>query len=687
MRREDAIELLKENFNDYVDRELEPSKGKNKYVCPFCRSGTGPNGTGAFEVYPDENRFYCHVCHRQGDIFDLIGVIENISDYNEKIKRAGQIYGVTIDPDNGSQSQGGTKAGQKQDKNERKTAPAKKKKKPEEPPTDYTDFFLQANKDLAKTDYHRGISMETLNRFKVGYVENWRHPKAPQTVPTSPRLIVPTSKYSYIARATGPISDEAYKKQKEGSLHILNIEALKTAKAPIFVVEGEIDALSVIDVGGEAVGLGCTGMVKHFLEEIDKTPPRQPLIIALDNDIYGQNAGNELLEGLKERNIKAYERNITGKYKDANEALNANREEFKATIENQTKIIRMIANTDKREKIIKKAACTAIPDFIKHIKDSTKASYYSTGFTDLDALLDGGLYAGLYIIGAISSLGKTTFCLQIADQIAQQGHDVLIFSLEMAKDELIAKSISRLTALEDMKQLGTKADAKTTRGILTGSRYKNYTPTEKALISNALRDYEEYAGHIYISAGIGDIGIADIQKDVQDYMDVTGHAPIVLIDYLQILKPADIRATDKQNTDIAVVNLKCLSSTFNIPVIGISSFNRENYNAPVNLTSFKESGAIEYSSDVLIGLQYSGMDYQEGEKEPNRLKRLRTLTTDMINRAKNGEAQDIQVKVLKNRNGSKGDTVIKFYPKFNLFQEKDETEKALDEWEDAKSSY
>ena len=51
-----------------------------------------------------------------------------------------------------------------------------------------------------------------------------------------------------------------------------------------------------------------------------------------------------------------------------------------------------------------------------------------------------------------------------------------------------------------------------------------------------------------------------------------------------------------------------------MPIVGISSFNRENYTAPVNLSSFKESGSIEYSSDVLIGLQYDGMDYEVKRK-------------------------------------------------------------------------
>ena len=271
------------------------------------------------------------------------------------------------------------------------------------------------------------------------------------------------------------------------------------------------------------------------------------------------------------------------------------------------------------------------------------------------------------MVGAISSLGKTTFCLQIADQIAQSGQDVLIFSLEMARDELIAKSVSRLTLLEDMRQNGSTAHAKTTRGIMTGTRYADYSQTEKSLIQASVTAYGNYAKNIYITEGMGNVGVEDIRDKVQKHIKITGKAPVVLIDYLQIIAPADMRATDKQNTDKAVLELKRLSRDYGIPVIGISSFNRDNYTAPVNLASFKESGAIEYSSDVLIGLQYSGMDYQESEADKAREKRLRELMKSVIADGKNGKPQKIQVKILKNRNGSKGDTLLDFYPMFNYF--------------------
>ena len=145
---------------------------------------------------------------------------------------------------------------------------------------------------------------------------------------------------------------------------------------------------------------------------------------------------------------------------------------------------------------------------------------------------------------------------------------------------------------------------------------------------------------------------------------------MVLIDYLQIIAPADVRATDKQNTDKAVLELKRLSRDYSIPIIGISSFNRDNYTAPVNMASFKESGAIEYSSDCLIGLQYDGMDYQEGEADKAREKRIRELMRQAVEDGKAGKPQRIQVKVLKHRNGSKGDAILDFYPMFNYFTDK-----------------
>ena len=247
---------------------------------------------------------------------------------------------------------------------------------------------------------------------------------------------------------------------------------------------------------------------------------------------------------------------------------------------------------------------------------------------------------------------------------------MLIFSLEMARNELIAKSVSRITLIKDLEENGSTAHAKTTRGILTGTRYADYSQTERELIQRSIASYAEYAKNIYITEGIGNVGVEEIRDKVEKHIKLTGKAPVIVIDYLQIIAPADLRATDKQNTDKAVLELKRLSRDYSIPIIGISSFNRDNYTAPVNMASFKESGAIEYSSDCLIGLQYDGMDYQEGEADKTREKRIRELMRQAVEDGKVGKPQRIQVKVLKHRNGSKGDAYLDFYPMFNYFTDK-----------------
>ena len=144
----------------------------------------------------------------------------------------------------------------------------------------------------------------------------------------------------------------------------------------------------------------------------------------------------------------------------------------------------------------------------------------------------------------------------------------------------------------------------------------------------------------------------------------------MIIDYLQIIAPADPRATDKWNTDKAVLELKRMARDLNLPVVVISSLNRDNYKLPINMASFKESGAIEYGSDTLIGLQYSGMDYEQGDTEKTRDVRIRKLMEDNDKAGRAGQFINIQIKVLKNRNGSRGSSApLMFYPMFNYFEE------------------
>ena len=623
MNREEAREDLLTREPEFLEMAKRKVNGHPTYVCPSCGNGKGKDGDGiALDTSSTtkHRHWKCFCCDLYADVLELWKLHTETSDNAEAFRTAYEYYEIRVD-DSRINFKGYNKPVETFQGNFHKTTPLKlgkpsegvqraenndlhitgnrshvdssEKPKGTAPETDYTDFFLQANRNLMRTSYHRGISLDTLNRFKIGYVEHWRHPKTPPTIPTSPRLIIPTSKHSYLARDTRDnLTDtqKKYSKSKVGAVQIFNTGALQTADKPVFVVEGEIDALSIIDAGGEAIALGSTSNVKKILELLEQRRPTQPLIISLDNDKAGTEAAERLTEGLQKLGVVYYEIDIAKPYKDANEALTANRELFADKVE----VIEQDPEEAERlileEEYMRTSVANHLQEFVNGIAENANTPYIPTGFKTFDTMLDGGLYEGLYIAGAISSLGKTTFVTQMCDQIAESGQEILIFSLEMARTELMAKSISRLTFLDVRNSGGKFQDAKTARGITTGSRYAKYSKTEKDLIQRSIARYGKYAENIFIHEGIGDIGVKQIRETVERHISITGRKPVVLIDYLQILAPSDPRSTDKQNTDKAVLELKRISRDFKIPVIAISSFNRENYGASVNMACFKESG-------------------------------------------------------------------------------------------------
>ena len=291
-----------------------------------------------------------------------------------------------------------------------------------------------------------------------------------------------------------------------------------------------------------------------------------------------------------------------------------------------------------------------LPMYLDAILSGTRESAISTGFAGLDKALYGGLYPGLYVMGAISSLGKTTLACQIADQIAAAGWPVLIFSLEMARKEIFSKSLSRLSAVS--KMIGQSETVLTARDLLNAS---TASADIHALIKSLFDVYNRISANIYIHEGIGDINVKTIRRLVEKFSKEHQKTPVVIIDYIQILAPNENRTvSDKQNMDKSVLELKRLSRDLDAVVVGISSLNRMSYNDVITMGAFKESGAIEYSADVLIGLQLAGVGADK---------------FDAV-RAKQENPRKIEIKVLKNRNGPVVPSyLMHYYPADNLFVE------------------
>ena len=174
----------------------------------------------------------------------------------------------------------------------------------------------------------------------------------------------------------------------------------------------------------------------------------------------------KLAEQFRSKKIKFISYKLTiDDVKDPNEMLVKNKGVFNKMVENainQTK--------SEKERYLEYSTANHLSKFFNGITNGSNNTCIKTNFEGLDDLLEGGLYEGLYCVGAISSLGKTTFVTQIADQIAAQGTDVLIFSIEMSRWEIISKSISRHTVIESIASNSDIRNAKTARGITEGSK-------------------------------------------------------------------------------------------------------------------------------------------------------------------------------------------------------------------------
>ena len=654
MNPEEAKESAKSHLSDYLN-----AKGINTSTNFSCLNPAHEDKHPSMSFDQRRNRCHCFSCGVDYDIFDVIGLETGLSG-KELFEHTYKMFGINVDYQNYT---AGTSS-KSIPHPESKTKIDINKKSQNENREPLTDFFAKCHAAVEKTDYwkKRGLSKAIIDAYNLGY---WEEKK---------RFVIPTGEFSYNARATWEADKKERYLKPKGQFELFNLKVIPLAEQPVFVVEGEFDALSIIEAGGIAVALGSSSNLR-FIDFLKSNRPKYPLILALDNDEAGRVGEAKLSDELTKIQVEFVDADITGEFKDANEALIGDREVFIQNVLNtRDNVLSLLEEKRQKEEqaYYQTSAVNGLSEFIADIEKRHNKDCVSTGFDNLDEILDGGFYPGLYIIGAISSLGKTTFALQVADNAAKKGQDVLVFSLEMGKQELIAKSISRLS-FQKCKNWGSDLDfATTTRNLMNG---KSLNSKERVdFLNECIKGYADYAGRIYYHIGIGDIGVEKIKAVIARHIKITGRKPLVIIDYLQIIAPFDMRATDKQNTDKAVVELKRASRDYDVPIFAISSFNRENYTSPVNIASFKESGAIEYTSDVLMALQFKGMDYlkkEDGkyEDEKSRTARIIQLRNEQEKNAEiPGKAQELQLKILKNRNGRKGGVDLEFHPMFNCFE-------------------
>lgn len=441
-------------------------------------------------------------------------------------------------------------------------------------------------------------------------------------------------------------------------------EALYTDRTPCFICDSDTDAAAIraaaymAALEADAARMNCRAISVSDTELLAAVTSRQPicvLILAYDNSRAGNEHAAQVAAALNDTGQVRY---ITAEYNKLPPGLHLdeidtrNKEQL-ADLAADIKAIYLKAWQITRQEIEKHNAFNYLID----MSDLYGSEPQPTGFVELDKALDGGLYPGLYILGAISSIGKTALILQMADQIAATGKTVLYFTLEMGARELIARSISRYTYM----LADDERNAATVRSIMRKGLQLDVWQADT--MDTAQRQYiSDTADRLYYYESVGDIGIQDIKEAVEAHYEITGKLPAaIFIDYMQILRPYNMRWTDKQNTDKAVTELKKLARDENIPVFAISSLNRGSYHGDIQPDAFKESGAIEYGSDVLLALQVPELDTGTTPKEAKANKEK--IDSEIVK-----PVRELELKVLKNRNGATRQRIrFTYNAKFNHF--------------------
>ena len=687
MNLDQEKELERELLKKAPDKFLAPAKNGG-FICPKCGNGSKEKGTG-MEVNKqakdkdDHPRYKCFACNEvYGDIIDLYMLQTGINDMRKAKYELFELYGLfSFQGTENNQSMNPARAlpvatrpvtNQTPVQSNGNFNAVKKEKIQDTAGTgtpdqseDKSEYYAQCHKRVTETNYFldRGLTPDIIEKFNLGYDPQYK--AKPTSIPVK-AAVIPVTASLYKARYLNPRDDQGkYNCNGQG---LYNIKALDQSFKPVFIVEGEIDCLSFLSYGAESLALGSTANERKFIDLIaervsDKNRILPAIFLALDNDKTGEKTETELESELREIQLanptrpfffsrlrKELKREIYADCKDANEMLLKNRTQF---IE--------LARLTESQLYIERGLVTSYET--EYISERWKArDIYATGFNRLDRAIK--ITDGLYIIGAISSLGKTTFTLQIADHVAESGRDVIIFSLEMSRKELIDKSICRMIFSDwiktqrtsDKERLKNELEIQTLNlGQIASPSALNISEEKLAgLETKTSKYFQTIAKRTSIYESVGNVGVTEIAERVNKYVYYSGNKPLVIIDYLQLLAPVDPHFTDKQNTDKNVLELKRLSRELEIPIIAISSLNRANYNEPISMAAFKESGAIEYSSDVLLGLQLAGA----GEKD---------FDVDM---AKSQEPRQIELKILKNRRGKTGDSInFEYYASRQFFRE------------------
>lgn len=209
----------------------------------------------------------------------------------------------------------------------------------------------------------------------------------------------------------------------------------------------------------------------------------------------------------------------------------------------------------------------------------------STGMPDLDRRLNGGLRRGnLIVVAGRPKMGKTSFCLNIGNNIAMDGGVTAVLSMEMTKAELHDRNLASIGKIP----LDHLIDA------------KQLDEVDWPRLTSAIQKISEMALYLDDQGGMT---LLDVRNKAKQIKRRAGKLDCLVIDYLQLMSATG----DNRNAQIESITrgLKSLAKELDVPVILLSQLNRKVEDRPNKRpqpADLRDSGSIEQDCDVAIFL-------------------------------------------------------------------------------------
>lgn len=589
MNRSDAAREVKSRYKEY----LRPAKKKNTYICPLCGNGTGKDGDGMSIDPHAKNPYTLHCfkggCGFHGDIIDLYQKEHNC-DASTAFAALYDRFGIIIDAPEA------TRTATEPRKYEWPTNTPAQAEKPAESPTeaaegkpDFTAYYKACKdriNDPAALEYlsFRGISPETAAAYWIGYDPAADPASAPGAMGDEykphpcPRLIIPFDRSHYMGRRIDGGAD--YKKMNSkqygdnDAAPPFNLAALyNDAARPVFITEGAIDALSIIEAGGIALATNSAANRQRIIEALKEKKTRSQLILCYDNDDAGKKAAAQLAEGLTELKVPFLQANICGEYKDPNEALTSDRAAFIEAVKTTEQKTRFpgLLTVDRAIEILE-----AVDDHYLEMPQ----------FPQLSATAKLKTHDTV-VIAADTGAGKSSLALNLLHEL-QDRYPAMYVNLEMDAATVLQRLIAIHTGIELDVIEGYKND-KNTRDKVNAA-IKEITARKEIQLLEDAYDLDE------------------IERQIQAATAGRSEPTIVFIDTGLLVTTTGKTASRYERFTEISEKLRRISRLNNVIMFVLLQQNREskkNEKAEPKNSSLKESGSWENDATKIMFLWYN----------------------------------------------------------------------------------